>query len=427
MPITEEAANLDTRAILERLEALDQRLQYVETNTVISEPKTLVRQVEVYVDENGNQFDEAAPGRRLVLTYQRQRVFRRQSIGEEIEDALATEGASGVTVGVSTVTSVQGAVQTRGAPQPANGRLFGVTQADITFLAQSAALNTSFFADVVAIGGPGPDGEIPSITLLNSQIARLSNNRLQMREAWLRTELFNQRLGVTVGQLDLTNYFDRNAIANDDTFAFISNALVSNQALGLRNNGLGIVAVYDPKNNYLIKLGVQQSEADPTNPVATNLSSNLFSMAEIEYIVTPFGLPEGRYRLWGRLDNSTPNPFTGTSQDRTGWGISADQKITPTTTLFGRFGNGDVGGIRVKFYSGGVGFRAPFAFNPLDAWGIGFARTEFVNGPNQKLAEAYYNLYLTTTLRLSFMLQYVNDSNVQGSYLLSGTRFAVSF
>ena len=411
---------MDIQAILQRLDAIDQRLGNLETNAVLSEPKTIVREVERYVDQNGAEYDEPAAGRRPVLTYERQRVFRRQSIGEEIEEALAAEAASGVEIGVSSVTTIQGAIQTAGPKTEADGHVFGVTQADVTFLAQSAALNTSFFADLVAIGGPGPDGEIPGLTLLNSQLARLSNNRLQTREAWIRTELFGQRLGVTVGQVDLTNYFDRNAVANDETFAFISDALVNNQVLGLANNGLGLAAIWDPKRNYNFKVGVQQSEDDPENPVATSLSNSLFSMAELEYIATPFGLPEGHYRVWGRLDNST-------GQDRTGWGVSIDQKITPTTTLFGRYGNGDVGGTQVHFFSGGVGFQAPFAFNPLDAWGIGYAQTEIVNGPNQKLAEAFYNLYLTDALRLSFMMQYVKDTSIGATYLLPGTRFAVSF
>ena len=413
-------ANLDTAAILERLNAIDERLNNLETNVVLSEPKTIVREVERYVDPSGAEFDQPAPDRRPVLTYERQRVFRRQSIGEEIEDALAAEGASGVEIGVSSVTTVQGAVKTAGQNSDGDGHVFGVTQADITFLAQSAALNTSFFADVVAIGGPGPDGEIPGLTLLNSQLARLSNNRLQMREAWIRTELFGQRLGLTVGQLDLTNYFDRNAVANDETFAFISDALVNSQVLGLANNGLGIAAVWDPKRNYNFKVGVQQSEDDPNNPVATSLSNSLFSMAEFEYIATPFGLPEGHYRIWGRLDNST-------GDDRTAWGVSIDQKVTPTVTLFGRYGDGDVGEERVRHFSAGVGFQSPFAINPLDAWGIGYSQTEIKDGPNQKLAEAFYNLYLTDALRLSFMLQYVYDNSVGATYVLPGTRFVVEF
>ncbi len=424
---TATTENLDTKAILDRLDQLDARIGNLETATVLSEPKTIVKQVEQYVDQNGAVYDQPGPGRKAEVTYQRERVFRRQTIKDEIEEALAGQKENGIEIGVSSITTVQGALQTRGPkfnPNP-NGHVFGVTQSDVTFLAQSAALNTSFFADVVAIGGPAPNGEVPALTLLNSQQARLSNNRLQMREAWVRTEFFGQKLGVTVGQLDLTNYFDRNAVANDETKQFISDALVNNQVLGLANNGLGVAAILDPKGSFNFKLGVQQSERDPDNPTASSLSASLFSLAEVEYIAVPFGLPEGHYRLWGRLDNST-------GQDRTGWGISIDQKLNPELAIFGRYGNGDVGGRRVHFFSGGLGFQAPWTLNPMDRWGIGFAQTELVQtlanpGVTEKLAEGFYNLHLTDHLALSLMLQYVVESDTKSGFFIPGTRLGVEF
>lgn len=133
---------------------------------------------------------------------------------------------------------------------------------------------------------------------------------------------------------------------------FVSDALVNNPVLGLSSNGLGIAAVYDPRGSFNFKLGVQQS-----SPSATSLSDALFSLAEAEYIARPFGLPEGHYRLWGRMDNST-------GDDRTAFGASIDQKLTPAVTLFARYGSGFVEGIvgSARFYGGGVSFGAPLAF-----------------------------------------------------------------
>jgi len=426
-PTPAPGAPLDTQAILDRLEQLDARIANLESATVLSEPKTIAKQVQQYVDPNGNVFDEPGPGRTLETTYQRERVFRRQTIKDEIEEALAGEKENGIQLGVSSITTIQGAFQTRGPkfdPNP-NDHVYGVTQADVTFLAQSAALNTSFFADLVAIGGPAPNEEIPAITLLNSQQARLSNNRLQIREAWIRTEFFGQLLGLTVGHIDLTNYFDRNAAANDETTQFISDALVNNQALGLASNGLGVAAILDPKGPLNFKLGVQQSERDPNNPTATSLSNHLFSLGEVEYIAVPFGLPEGHYRAWFRLDNST-------GQDRTGWGISIDQKLNPEVTLFGRYGNGDVGGQRVHFFSGGLGFQTPWTFNPMDRWGLGYAQTELVQtvaqpAATERIAEGFYNLHLTDHLALSLMLQYVMESDTHSAFIIPGTLLAVQF
>jgi len=408
-----EAATL--QAVLDRLDAFEQRLNYLETSAVISEPETVVRQVEVYVDDSGTEYETPVEGTQPVVTYQRERVFRRQNISEEIEDALAAEAADSVQIGVSSVTTLQMAAQTRGASSSANGHLFGLTGADITFLAQSAALNTSFFADVVGIGGSPPDNEISAINLLNGQAARLSNNQLSLREAWLRTELFNRRLGVSVGRLDLTNYFDRNEVANDETSQFISDPLVNNPTLGLSENGLGMAFVYDAGGSVDLKFGVQQSDS-----TATSLSNSLYKLAEIDYFARPFSLPEGRYRLWLRADNST-------GKERAGFGVSVDQKITPTSTLFARYGSGDVGGTRVHFYSGGIGFQAPFTFNPQDRWGIGYAQTEFRHGPNEKLAEAFYNLQLTESLGFSGLLQYVLESETGEGYILPGMRMQVEF
>jgi high affinity Mn2+ porin len=149
-------------------------------------------------------------------------------------------------------------------------------------------------------------------------------------------------------------------------------------------------------------------------------------LAEVEIITVPFGLGEGHYRLWGRLDNST-------GQDRTGWGISIDQHLTPEVTVFGRYGNGDVGGTRVHFFDAGLGFQAPFTFNPLDRWGIGYAQTEIVQrptdltAPNEKLIEGFYNLHLTDHLAVSMMLQYVMESGIGSNFFIPGLRMGVTF
>lgn len=409
----------DTQAILDRLEELDQRLSDLEATAVLSEPKSQVKRVTVYVDDNGNQYDQPTPGAKPVVTYRRETAFRRQSIDEEIQDALAERAKTNIEVGVTSVTTAQRASQTRGSSGVADGHTYGLSAADVTFQASSAALYTTFFADVVGIGGAPPDQEISGLTLLNSQTARLSNNRLNLREAWVRKEIANQRLAVSVGRLDLTNYFDQSTIAADEDRQFISDALVVDPVLGLTNNGLGIVGIYDPRGVFNVKVGIQQS-----NPDATSLSTALYSLAEVEYHGTPFRWPEGHYRLWVRSDNTT-----GTHE--TGSGISFDQKLSQAVSLFGRYGKGFVGsvGADMRFRSLGVGFQAPLTFNPLDMWGVGLAQTNVENGPEEKLAEGFYNFRLTEHLSLSALLQYVLESQdvTRQGYLLPGVRMEVGF
>jgi hypothetical protein len=65
-----------------------------------------------------------------------------------------------------------------------------------------------FFADVVGLSGSPPDTEVPTLSLINGYTARLDEQtELNLREAWVRTEVFSQTLAISAGRLDLTNYF----------------------------------------------------------------------------------------------------------------------------------------------------------------------------------------------------------------------------
>jgi hypothetical protein len=186
-----------------------------------------------------------------------------------------------------------------GEPIVPNHHAYALASADLFFTA-GIAQHTVFFADVVGLSGPPPDLELGTLTLVNGYSARLVNqNELNLREAWVRTELFSNRLGVSVGRLDLTNYFDHNIAANDETSQFISDALVNNPTLGLAINGVGSALVYDPKGGFTFKVGFQQSNTD-----ATSLNESIFTLGEIGYLTRLPGMGEGNYRFWYRTDNA---------------------------------------------------------------------------------------------------------------------------
>ena len=413
-----QASDADRQTLLEKIATLEQRITDLESNTVLSEPETRVRRVEVFVDATGGEHDEPAPGATPAITYRRERVYRRQTISEKIEEALDDAASRSVTVGVDAAMGTQFAGRTRGS-LAANKRAYALASADLFFTA-GLAQNTVFFADIVGLSGAPPDAEIPTLTLLNGYTARLvRQNELNLREAWLRTELFGQRLALTAGRLDLTNYFDANALANDESTQFISDALVNNQMLGLASNGTGVAAEFDAKTGFRFKFGFQQSRTE-----ATNLSDSMYTLSEVGYTFTPFALPEGSYRLWFRTDN------TAAAEIRKGVGISVDQKLTSVVGLFGRYGTQELDFGRDTFYSAGIGFQNGLIFSPQDAWGVGYAQMERESGEREKLAEGYYNFHLTEKLRLSFHLTHVLDAPEIGStfgYLLPGVRLQAAF
>jgi hypothetical protein len=422
------AAPGDVQTLLERIRALEQRISDLESAAVLSEPETRVRRVEVYVDQNGNEHDEPVDGTRKQTTYRRERVYRRQTINEKLEEAFADQDSKKIAVGVSAASVTQFARQTSGARTDADRHAYQLSSADLFFSA-GLAQYTSFFADLVGLSGAPPDAEIHGLTLLNSYTARLvRQNEVNVREAWLRTELFSQKLALSAGRLDLTNYFDRNAVANDETTQFISDALVNNPALALSTNGTGLVGVFDTKNGVALKAGLQQSNND-----ATNLSESIYSLAEVDYVARPRGLSEGNYRLWYRADNSV-------DRARHAIGLSVDQKLTPVFTVFGRYGTGKVdaptgeGATRSSsghhFISGGFQVQNGLVFNRLDAWGVGYAQTQFPSGPSEKLAEGYYSFQISEKLRLSLHLQHVFETAADESsvgFLVPAVRLQARF
>ena len=412
------AGQASNQVLQERINTLEQRVRDLEASTVLSEPETRTKKIEVYVDKDSNIYDAPKEGAKKIVTYQRERVYRRQTINEKIEEALSDQEAKSVQVGVNAAIAPQFVFQTKGEKTEADRHAYGLASADLFFTAR-VAQHTLFFADVVGLSGPPPDLEVGGLTLLNGFTARLvRQNELNLREAWLRTEVFSQRLALTAGRLDLTNYFDHNAAANDETRQFLSDALVNNPALGLAVNGTGLSAVFDPRNGFNFKIGVQQSRTE-----ATNLSQSLFSLAELGYVARLPGLGEGNYRAWYRIDNSS-------DRHRVGYGTSLDQKLAPQVTWFGRAGTAQADIKRDYFYSGGLQFANGAGFYPGDIWGLGYAHYDTGAGPKERLAEGYYNFGISEKFRLSFHLTHVLEKRPGQEtlgYLVPGIRLQASF
>jgi hypothetical protein len=101
------AQNEREREMQDRIDQLERRVGELESSTVLSEPETRVKRIEVYVDENGVEYTEPGPGREPKITYQRERVFRRQTINEKIEEALDDAASRSVAVGVDAAVVLQ--------------------------------------------------------------------------------------------------------------------------------------------------------------------------------------------------------------------------------------------------------------------------------------------------------------------------------
>jgi len=374
----------ETQRLEERIRVLEERLNRLDRVDVIK--KTVE-----YVCPGGEIFDQAPPGGRcpdgsrpqVRDTVRKSTVARRESIGEKIETAIQDADAKKVAIN----GSARGILQQVANAEGGQNQLFGEGSFDLTLL-YHPMVRTTLFVDLEAIAGPGPDKKLGSLSRVNADAETLGgqDSKLTVREAWLWLKFVNDRLDFFIGKLDLTNYFDRNVFANDETTQFLNGALVNNPMLKQPPNGAGVVLRWDAGRDLGFSLGGQT-----THDLNEDLWSEPFVIAEIDYHSTR--LIEGNYRLWIRVSSLL-------SPDRErrmyGGGVSIDQLLTPQLGLFVRGGVNQIEGISRTFYAASAGLRwaGPLWDRPKDRLGAGYSFQRDVPGDEQ-VAEIYYFLFLT--------------------------------
>jgi hypothetical protein len=137
-------------------------------------------------------------------------VLRCQAIAEQIEGAF--QDAEGKKVAIE--GSARGILQQVTNGQRGQNDLLPSGAFDLTLLSQPVA-NATFFVDIEAIAGPGPDRVLGSLSRLNADVETLGlggqgiggqDQRLAIREAWFEFRLLKDRLDLFGGKLDPTNY-----------------------------------------------------------------------------------------------------------------------------------------------------------------------------------------------------------------------------
>ena len=368
----------------------------------------------------GTNTTSRCPGSKPAITYRRERVYRRQTINEKIEEALADAEENSVGIGVDAAITTQFAKRTKGDDPLVDNRAYALASADLFFTA-GIAQNTVFFADIVALSGSPPDAEIPSLTLLNGYTARLERqNELNLREVWLRTELFGQRLALTTGRLDLTNYFDANAFSNDESTQFLSDALVNNQMLGLssqrhrRRRGIRSQERLPPQ----VRLAAEQQRRDQPVGLAVHVERGRLHVhplraarGQLSALVPNrqhvAGDTQGRRHQRRPEAHATPSACSRATARRT-W------RTTAAITTGAPASASRTASSSIRRTPGASATR----------------RWSWSPGDREKLVEGYYNLLLTERLRLSFHLSHALETPAGGEkfgYLLPGVRLQAAF
>jgi high affinity Mn2+ porin len=267
--------------------------------------------------------------------------------------------------------------------------------------------------DLEATGGNGLDEKIPNYSLLNG-VAGSTDDRARFREAWVEQSLFNDNLIMTIGKIDLTNYFDANNVANDENSQFLGGAFVNSAVLGATDIGPGIRINGRLGESIIVGIGYGSGDSD-----TSEIFDHGFGIGEVDYKLK-LGELEGNYRAYVTLDGTlvetdpdTDEPISTKIKQKNafGYGLSVDQQITDKLTLFGRFGWRDKHAYLTKSaWSAGFQYTGVIPLRPDDLVAFGYGQI-LVNtaAAQEKLLEAYYKIKINEQVTLSPHFQYLID------------------
>ncbi len=396
----------EQRPPVEKKERLEKRLESLEEMTgkmFVLEPVEEIKKVSEWVCPEGHIYDHPSLDGRCHLcgkpqkerlAYRKFKYARKESFSDRIAAMLEEEFKKRVAIGMSATGVFQQVLNSH-----EKDTSFVEGSFDLFFL-HRPMLNSTLFIDLEAIGGTGPDLLVGTASGLNDDASRGSTqdtdgvDRVSVREAWLQSIFMKDRLRLVGGKIDLTNYFDMNAVANDETTQFLTGAFVNNPVLSPPVNGPGVVGYFDTKKGYLFGLGLQS--ADNSGAAVTD---NPYIIAEADYYAPKFLLGQvGNYRLWGR--------YNGETKSRA-FGLSFDQQLTQRLTGFARYGmSGHTTQDEPRWaWSVGLGLSSPFTSRKYDRTALAFSQIKTFEGAKEDTAEAYYNFFLTDYMSLSLNSQ----------------------
>jgi len=297
-----------------------------------------------------------------------------------------------------------------------------VGRGDLVFNFKVGA-NTIAVIDVEATGGDGIDSHIPNFSALNG-VAGSTGDTVRFREAWVEHAALDDRLVLTAGKIDLSNYFDSNAVANDENGQFLSGAFVHSAVLPFPANGPGARVEARLAEPLILGVGYGSGDAGSSDSSDSSDSADIFDngfgIAELDYKCKAGGV-EGNYRIYAGIDGALPDGAAKlTRKNALTFGVSLDQQVTEKLTLFARYGRRDRDAYAARMaWSAGGQYAGLFPDRKDDVAGFAFGQIQATGAgvdSHEKLAEAYYKFKVNDQIEVTPMAQYlINPAGLRGA------------
>jgi hypothetical protein len=307
---------------------------------------------------------------------------------------------------------------------PKNDQFSTATGSVNLFASTSFENGIILFIDLEAIGGNGPDEFANTLTSLNGDAGSTQSDQgfdqVLVNEAWTEFLFLDEIFTVTAGKVDLTNYFDNNAIANDENSQFISSSLINNSAFAVPSNSPG----FRIRTTLLKRFYIQFAMAKTENS-GSDIFSNLYKIGGMGFKLFPQSDYTAEFHLFGYLHPLADNQF--------GYGVSLSQTIAGRFSIFGRYGGNE--NQLAEWYSVKNAWSAGAQFNENligepSIIGIAYSSTKPADESltNEKLTEIYIRQLINRWISISAHYQYVWDGAGEDSkYSILGLRVNFTF
>jgi hypothetical protein len=280
------------------------------------------------------------------------------------------------------------------------------------------------FIDLEGVGGQEPTKNYNTFSNLNADVGSKSNinsiGGIHVLEAWAEFSFLENWFTITAGKIDLTNYFDLNTYANDETSQFISEPFVNSAALPVPANTPGIRLNAELFNIISFQLaGVKEISS------GYKIFSNLFTMMSTG-ILTDFGDEyTGSLNVYGYFD--------GINAEANGIGVSIDQSLGEHLGVFGRWNENNneyrqFFPVR-RYWSLGVSANYILMDKPFaNGLAVGEINPYDNTIESETLLELYWQCYFNDWIHISPHLQYIwNAGGSKENYLFTGLRTQFNF
>ncbi len=259
-----------------------------------------------------------------------------------------------------------------------------------------------------------------------------TESRLEVTEAWYEHNFCEETVALTVGKLDLTNYVDSNAVANNETTQFLNSGLVNSIAVDFpEDNGAGVHVALYPNDMVELNFGWAESDAD-----WEDIFDDGFAIGEVNFKLNLLER-EGNYRFYAWWNGSDHVELEGDDDDEDGWGVgmSLDQQLTDDITAFFRTGYADDDVYEVEAtWSTGAEMCGTMWNREKDVVGLAVSQA-FINDDvdpddTETLYEAYYRIVVNEYLAISPDIQLIDNpggDNSNDTVFVFGTRGQLTF